>query len=258
MDASAVLARTIPGYAESSQAMSNTGENLRGRIALRLFDGVPQGSPLREGTRNATFTDMGIISRIEVINGPSASEGIGATGGIINYISESPTEEGTDVRAIARYGSQFENDSDGWKLGINVAHKNDNFDVLFGVAFLDRGISYDGNGRRIGMNTSGSVSDSTAQNLFIKIGTNFGPDDNQRLQASLSRFKIEGKGNYTQVEGDRNSDPPLTNTSERIPPREHWLNSTTSARKPCHTRTPISSVERWCSTRITPIRECVS
>ncbi|MBW8811705.1 MAG: hypothetical protein JF591_23435 [Lysobacter sp.] len=42
-DATAVLARTVPGYAESSQAMSNTGENLRGRVALRLFDGVPQG-----------------------------------------------------------------------------------------------------------------------------------------------------------------------------------------------------------------------
>ena len=218
MDATSVLARTIPGYAESSQAMSNTGENLRGRIALRLFDGVPQGSPLREGTRNATFTDMGIISRIEVINGASASEGIGATGGIINYISEVPTEAGTDVRAIARYGSQFENDSEGWKLGINVTHKNDNFDLLFGVAFLDRGISYDGNGRRIGMNTSGSVSDSEATNLFIKVGTNFGADGNQRLQASFSRFKIEGKGNYSQVEGDRDSDPPLTNTSERISP----------------------------------------
>ncbi|HSX63373.1 MAG TPA: TonB-dependent receptor, partial [Pseudoxanthomonas sp.] len=60
-DATAVLARTVPGYAESSQAMSNSGETLRGRIALRLFDGVPQGSPLREGGRNATFTDMGMV-----------------------------------------------------------------------------------------------------------------------------------------------------------------------------------------------------
>ena len=38
-DATAVLARTVPGYSESSQAMSNTGETLRGRIPLRLFDG---------------------------------------------------------------------------------------------------------------------------------------------------------------------------------------------------------------------------
>ena len=52
-DATAVLSRTVPGYAESSQAMSNTGETLRGRSPLRLFDGVPQGSPLREGTATA-------------------------------------------------------------------------------------------------------------------------------------------------------------------------------------------------------------
>src|SRR5690606_2705387 len=68
-DATAVLARMVPGYSESSQAMSNSGETLRGRVALRLFDGVPQGSPLREGSRNGTFTDMGVIGRIEVING---------------------------------------------------------------------------------------------------------------------------------------------------------------------------------------------
>jgi iron complex outermembrane receptor protein len=218
MDASAVLARTVPGYAESSQAMSNTGENLRGRIALRLFDGVPQGSPLREGTRNATFTDLGVISRIEVINGPSASEGIGATGGIINYISASPTAEGTTVRLTSRYTSQFEDDSDGWKLGFNVAHKNEHFDVLLAAAFLDRGITYDGDGRRIGLNTSGSVADSEADNLFIKVGTDFGADNNQRLQLSLSRFNITGKGNYILVDGDRDADPPLTNTAERGQP----------------------------------------
>ncbi|MEX1994108.1 MAG: TonB-dependent receptor [Steroidobacteraceae bacterium] len=218
MDASAVLSRTVPGYAESSQAMSNTGENLRGRIALRLFDGVPQGSPLREGTRNATFTDMGVISRIEVINGPSASEGIGATGGIINYISASPTEDGTTVRLTSRYTSQFEDDSEGWKLGFNVSHRNENYDVILAAAFLDRGITYDGEGRRIGMNTSGSVADSEADNLFLKVGFNFGADDNQRVQATLSRFNITGKGNYILVDGDRFSDPPLTNTAEEGQP----------------------------------------
>ncbi len=147
MDATAVLSRTVPGYSESSQAMSNTGETLRGRNPLRLFDGVPQGSPLREGTRSGTFTDMGVIERIEVINGPSAAEGIGAAGGIINYISRSPTVEGTEVDLTARYSSQFENDSDDWKIGATLTHKQDNFDVLAAVSFIDRGMTYDGNGR---------------------------------------------------------------------------------------------------------------
>ncbi len=218
-DATAVLARTVPGYAESSQAMSNTGETLRGRIALRLFDGIPQGSPLREGGRNATFTDMGMVGRIEVINGPSASEGIGAAGGIINYLSTVPTKEGSEVTVTSRYSTQFGSDSAGWKLGVNYAYLADDYDFIGGVSRIDRGISYDGNGRRIGMNTSGSVSDSVADNVFLKGGFNFGEDGEQRLQATYSHFVIEGKGNYKQVEGCR-FDPddcpiPTTNTSER-------------------------------------------
>ncbi|WP_457320613.1 TonB-dependent receptor [Roseateles sp. P5_E11] len=212
-DMTAVLSRTVPGYAESSQAMSNTGENLRGRIALRLFDGVPQGSPLREGTRNASFTDMGLVGRIEVINGPSASEGIGAAGGIINYLSKTPTKMGSEVTLTARYTTAFEDDSAGWKLGANYAFKAEDWDFIGGVSRIDRGMTYDGHGRRIGLNTSGSVADSTANNVYAKAGYNFGANREQRIQASFSKFKIEGKGNYHLVDGDRTAGS--TNTSER-------------------------------------------
>lgn len=212
-DASAVLARSVPGYSESSQAMSNTGETLRGRIALRLFDGVPQGSPLREGGRNATFTDMGVVGRIEVINGPSASEGVGAAGGIINYISKAPTRQGNEFELITRYTTQGHDDSGGFKVGLNFMRKDENYDLLVSASRIDRGISYDAQPRRVGLNTSGSVADSKASNLFIKAGFDFGTDKNQRVQVSASNFKIEGKGNYYLVEGDRATGS--TNTSER-------------------------------------------
>ena len=215
-DATAVLARTIPGYAESSQAMSNTGETLRGRTALRLFDGVPQTSPLREGNRSGTFTDMGLIGRIEVINGPSASEGIGASGGIINYISKTANKPGTEVTLTSRLTTQFKDDSEGWKVGLDVAHKADLFDLPMATSFIDRGMTYDGNGRRIGLNTSGSLADSESKNVFLKVGTNFGRNESQRLQASLSKFHVIGKGNYILVDGDRELG--ITNTSERGQP----------------------------------------
>ncbi len=222
-DATAVLARSVPGYAESSQAMSNTGENLRGRIALRLFDGVPQGSPLREGTRNATFTDMGIVGRIEVINGPSASEGIGAAGGIINYISAVPQEEGNEFTLTSRYTTQFKDDSEGWKLGATFTRKAGEFDMLAAASVIDRGIAYDGNGRRIGMNTSGSLADSRSENVFLKMGFNFGDAGMQRIEGSASHFKVEGKANYIQILGCRPEEVGVvagcsavrTNTSER-------------------------------------------
>jgi len=212
-DATAVLARTVPGYSESSQAMSNTGENLRGRIALRLFDGIPQGSPLREGTRNGTFTDMGIIGRIEVINGPSASEGIGAAGGIINYISAVPSAPGNQFTLTTRYTTQFHEDSGGYKVGGLFTHKDEAWDLIAAASHIDRGMTYDGNGRRIGLNTSGSVADSKADNIFVKAGFNFGEGREQRVQVSASSFKIKGNGQYRLIDGDRNTG--TTNTSEK-------------------------------------------
>jgi iron complex outermembrane receptor protein len=197
-DNTAVLARTIPGYAESSQAMTNSGESLRGRIPLRLFDSIPQGSPLREGTRNGTFTDMGVIGRIEVINGPSAAEGIGATGGVINYISKVPEHDGSETTISARYQTQFHDDSVGWKLGLSHAIKQDNYDFLASVSQLERGMAYDAKGRSIGMNSSGSLADSQSRNLYMKGGFNFGQDGEQRLQATYSNFNIGGNGDYIQ------------------------------------------------------------
>ena len=83
-DPSQALATFVPGYAPSRQKMSSTGESLRGRQPLILLDGIPQSNPLRAGMREGYFADSAIIERIEVINGASAMQGMGATGGIIN------------------------------------------------------------------------------------------------------------------------------------------------------------------------------
>jgi len=227
-DATAVLARTVPGYSESSQALSNTGETLRGRTALRLFDGVPQTSPLREGNRSGTFTDIGIIGRIEVINGPSASEGIGASGGIINYLSKVPTKPGTEYNLTTKLMSQFRDDSAGWKVGVDAAHLSESFDLFAATSYVDRGITYDGNGRRIGLNTSGSLADSESQNYFLKAGTNFGPDKAQRsitkegrptsYPCSIRRSRLESEKNRCSKRyAPRNATPFPVAGSSRTP-----------------------------------------
>ncbi len=204
-DATAVLSRIVPGYAPATQAMNNTGETLRGRVALRLFDGISQTTPLREGSRNGTFTDMDVVGRIEVINGPSASEGIGAVGGIINYISKSPEKEGSEavLRSKFSIAGYDDEDSTSWRVGLNYYHKSGNKDLVVGTSFSKRGMSYDANGRRQGMSQSGSINDSESQNLFIKAGHTFGENNNQRATLTVSRFHIEGRGNYIFEFGDR-------------------------------------------------------
>jgi len=198
-DVTAMLTRTVPGYGISKQQMDRRGETLRGRIALRLLDGVPQGSPLRDGSRDSIFTDMGILQRVEVVNGPSATEGIGASGGIINYITKTPTEMGTEVEVSSLFRTQFKEDSGSWRLGLNVAHKNEHYDVLVAGSFAQTGISYDGEGQTIGLGASGSDRDSQSDNLFVKIGTNFGENDSQRLELSHSRFVLECQCNYSTL-----------------------------------------------------------
>jgi len=215
-DITAILARSVPGYSESSQALNNLGETLRGRVALRLFDGIPQSTPLRDGSRNGTFTDLAVVGRIEVINGPSASEGIGAAGGIVNYISKSPTEEGTVITLTTRGTTQFDDDSGTWKVGVELAHQSDAYDLLASGSFADRGITYDSEGRRIGLSASSSVADSESENLFLKVGTNFGSGDEQRLQFTASSFNLSSKGNYHWVEGDRSLG--ISDTAEPGPP----------------------------------------
>jgi len=202
-DATAVLARTVPGYSESNQTMNTLGETFRGRTALYLFDGIPQSTPLRDGSRNATFTDMATIERIEVIGGASAAEGVGAAGGIINYISRRATEDGTHVGVTARFGTQFRDDSSQWKIGATVAHKSDGIDIFAAGSFLSRGITYDANGRRIGLSASSSLADSKQYDAFLKIGHDFGDNGSQRIEAVASWFYLKANGNYHYVAGVR-------------------------------------------------------
>ena len=202
-DNTAVLAKSVPGYSESNQTLNTLGETMRGRIALYLFDGIPQSTPLRDGSRNATFTDMSTVERIEVIGGASASEGIGAAGGVINYISRRATRPGLHANFGGRLGSQFRDDSGIWGLKGDVAFKGSGIDLFVAGAYVDRGMTYDAKGRRIGLSASSSLADSVQKNLFAKVGTGFGPDESQRLELTTSWFQLKGKNNYHYVPGNR-------------------------------------------------------
>jgi len=199
-DPSAALAVYIPGYAPSRQKMTSTGESLRGRTPLILLDGVPQSNPLRAGMREGYFADTAIIERVEVINGASAMQGMGATGGIVNYITKTPRADGTSHTLNLRLSSQFRGDSHDWKAGYTLAHKSDAFDLLAFASLQRRGLGVDGDGRPLGMETiQGDTMDAGGNDVFIKIGKTFG---DQRLQLAVNRFRFEGDGNYRNVNAD--------------------------------------------------------
>jgi iron complex outermembrane receptor protein len=198
-DPSQALAMFVPGYAPSRQKMTSTGESLRGRQPLILLDGIPQSNPLRAGMREGYFADSAIIERIEVINGASAMQGMGATGGIINYITRAPRANGTTYGVNVRMATQFRGDNLDWKTGYTVSHKSDDFDLLGYASVQRRGMGYDGNGRRLGIdNVQGDTLDSHGDDLFLKLGKSFGA---QRLQLSVNRFDLAGDGDYLNEPG---------------------------------------------------------
>jgi iron complex outermembrane receptor protein len=223
-DITALLSRTIPGYSESNQQLDSGGEKLRGRTPLRLLDGIPQGSPLRSVNRNAVFSDMGIIERVEVINGPSSTEGIGASGGIINYITKRATEDGTELQASFQYRTQFENDSESYRGGFNVAHKTGAFDMLLAAAKSEDGLAYDANGRPIGISASGTAMDSRSSTFFGKMGYTFGSSNQQRIEASYTDFRLDSQSNYSGVLGDRDLNITNTVVKERPPTGQSSFN----------------------------------
>lgn len=219
-DPAQALSTFVPGYAPSRQKLTSFGESLRGRKTLILFDGIPQSNPLRDGAREGYFADPAVIERIEVVSGPSAIYGLGATGGIINYISKTPTKSGTEQRIDAKATTQFKDDSLTWKTGYRVAHKSARYDALGYVGLTQRGMGYDADGRFLGLDAvQGDTMDSTADDVFLKAGTHVGP---QRWQVSFNRFALDGDGDYRPVAGNRAAGVPATSapgTPLGTPPR---------------------------------------
>ena len=204
-DLSQVLANLIPAFAPSRQKMTSFGESLRGRQPLYLVDGVPQSTPLRDGSRDAHTIDPAMVERIEVIHGANALQGLGASGGIINIITKrAPTTDGSafhEVSVGASGALPGEDDAAGTRGSWLYATRQGAVDIVGGLSFAREGLHYDGDGRALAVNgVQGDLMDSSATNLFAKLGWRLG--DQRRLQLSVSHYDLEGEGNYLSVPGD--------------------------------------------------------
>ncbi len=89
------IGNLVPSFSPSTQKLSTRGQTLRGRNPLYMIDGVPQSSPLRNGSRDGYTIDPAMIERIEIVEGSNAMQGLGAAGGIINIITkQAPKQDG--------------------------------------------------------------------------------------------------------------------------------------------------------------------
>lgn len=200
-----ILANTLPSYSPTRQKLTGLGESFRGRAPLFLIDGVPQSNPLRDGSRDGFTIDMSVIDEIEVIHGANAIQGLGATGGIVNFITRRPPNSG-DVEQRVELGTTFDDDLEGDGIGYRAHYlagkRWDRVDAIGSVTYEDRGIYFDGDDRPVGIDeTQGDVADSETWNFFGKIG--FEPSENQRVQLMINDFRLEMKNDFVSIDGDR-------------------------------------------------------
>ncbi|MDL0432739.1 TonB-dependent receptor [Marinobacter sp. TBZ242] len=228
-DPGQVLSNLIPSYSPGRQKLSNAGETFRGRSPLFLVDGVPQSNPLRDSARDSYTIDLDMVERIEVIHGASAEHGLGATGGIINFVTRKP-ESGRvsqSVSASVSTDDDVDSDGQGYKVGYRVSGQQERWDYLLGGNFQERGIFYDGKDRLVGVAYPGEIQNSESYDVLAKLG--YWLDDDQNVEFFVNRFELEGKGGYVPVAGDRDKGVPTT-ARPGIPDGEPGYNKVTTAR----------------------------
>ncbi|QTP58731.1 TonB-dependent receptor [Billgrantia antri] len=209
-DPGQVLSNLIPSYSPSRQKLSNTGETFRGRAPLFLIDGVPQTNPLRDSARDSYTIDLSMVERIEVIHGASAEHGLGATGGLINFVTKRAEGGGIShqISTQLTFDDDFESEGFGNKLGYQLSAQNGDWDFLGAVTRQERGVFYDGNDEIVGIAYPGELQNSTSYDLFGKLG--YWIDEDQNVEFSLNHFDLEEGDDYVPETGNRDAGIPTT------------------------------------------------
>jgi len=213
------VATLVASFSPTRQKLSGAGESLRGRSPLYAINGIPQSTPLRDGSRDGFTIDPFFVDRVELIYGSNALQGIGGTGGIVNQVTVgAPRTPGWSGRFLVQGAADDGSGGDGvgGKVAGLVSNRMDRFDATFGAAYEKRGAFYDGEGRRIGVDsTQGETQDSASWSLFSRFGYQLG--DSSRLDLIASRFELKGDGDYVVVAGDRNTGLPASSVRGNPP-----------------------------------------
>ncbi|MES5048297.1 TonB-dependent receptor [Rhizobium nepotum] len=181
-----ILAEKVPSFDPASEgARTAYGQNLRGRTALVLIDGVSMNSA-RSLSRQFDSIDPFNIERVEVLSGATAIYGGNATGGVINIITKKGKDapEGLHGEVTAGLGSGFGHTRDIDRNGAGaVTYNSENWDARFSIAGNQTGAFYDGSGTML---TPDITQTSTAFNKRVDFMGTVGLqiDDDRRLEVS--------------------------------------------------------------------------
>lgn len=217
-DLGEILSNLVPGLGQSSENLTNYGQQLRGRDFLVMIDGVPQNAVLRKGYKHLRAIAPEAIERVEVVRGAVATYGIGSTGGVINFITRSGAEaEGHENRtAVSLTGQSANSDSLGGRFYQGMRGQRGALDYSLNVSAGETGVFYDGEGERIPSDgypsQGGGLAESTEYNLQTKLGYQIDP--RQRLRLSVNYYDHTQEAEYTADPASGGPDAPTTAVKE--------------------------------------------
>lgn len=201
-----------PSFSPTRQKLTGAGESLRGRSPLYAINGIPQSTPVRDGSRDGFTIDPFFVDRVELIYGSNALQGIGATGGVVNQvIVAAPRADGVSGRAMlqATADDDFSGEGFGWKAAGLASWRGGAIDATAGAAYERRGVFFDGEDRIIGPDgAQGEIQDSDSWSAFGRFG--FAVGDSGRLELIANRFELEGDNDYVAVPGNPATGLPTT------------------------------------------------
>jgi len=202
-DIQSLLAMYVPGISSSTGTSSNFGQTLRGRSALVMIDGVPQSTPLRNGSLGMKTLDPSVIERIEVIQGATSIYGSGAAGGIINYITKKSNDEGKfnlDTNISTRFSAVKLDDSIGEKITSTASGKIDDLSYVASLSIEKNGILRDSEGDALG--TQYGLSEGKTYNYFTKL--NYEIDSEKSIGFTYNYYESQQDTKWIDVLGDIN------------------------------------------------------
>ena len=191
-----LLGASVPGFGAPTSVDINRTLTLRGRSAQYLIDGVPLGFNGGAGYGGFSLTkfDPEVVDRVEVLYGPTAAYGAGATGGVIQFFTRKPVagdpiEIRLRLQATTPLAEFLDSDFTSYKPTFTVSGDLGGFDYLLNYSYdRQRGV-IDGDGDLANPVFYGFTNEDY---YFGKLG--FDITDSQR---------IEGFYNFTEFETDR-------------------------------------------------------
>ncbi len=192
-----ILGQLIPSLGTGSGSTSNYATTMRGRPLQYLLNGVPlTGS--RNISRQLNSIDPTQLERVEVLSGATSIYGSGATGGLINLVTKSASDE-YGLRGESRIGissnRNFDSESFGYNVGQSVSFANDTVYGGIDVDYETKGGKFDSSDKRISPDINQTDQQDT-KTLSVNANLGFDLTDSQSVNLSATHYNNQQDTDY--------------------------------------------------------------